>query len=35
MTSEYQSNVNFLNQQIAKLTSSNELKNTEIKQLIE
>jgi len=35
MTSEYQTNVGFLNQQISKLTSSNELKNNEIKQLIE
>lgn len=27
MTNEYQANVGFLNQQIAKLTSNNELKN--------
>jgi hypothetical protein len=33
MTSEYQTNVSFLNQQIAKLTSNNELKNNEIKML--
>lgn len=33
MTSEYQTNVGFLNQQIAKLTSGNELKNNEIKEL--
>ena len=35
MTNEYQANVGFLNQQISKLTSSNEQKNNEIKQLIE
>lgn len=35
MTNEYQANVGFLNQQIAKLTSNNELKNNEIKQLHE
>lgn len=35
MTNEYQANVGFLNQQIAKLTSNNELKNVEIKQLHE
>lgn len=33
MTSEYQANVGFLNQQIAKLTSNNEVKNNEIKML--
>ena len=33
MTNEYQTNVGFLNQQVAKLTSANELKNYEIKQL--
>lgn len=27
MTNEYQTNVGFLNQQVAKLTSANELKN--------
>ena len=35
MTNEYQANVGFLNQQIAKLTSNNELKNAEIKRLHE
>lgn len=35
MTSQYQANVGFLNQQIAKLTSNNELKNNEIKKLHE
>lgn len=35
MTNEYQANVGFLNQQIAKLTGNNELKNNEIKKLHE
>ena len=35
MTNEYQANVGFLNQQIAKLTSNNEVKNNEIKMLYE
>lgn len=35
MTNEYEANVGFLNQQIAKLSSNNELKNNEIKQLHE
>ena len=35
ITSEYQANVGFLNQQIAKLTSNNEIKNNEIKKLHE
>ena len=33
MTNEYQGNVGFLNQQIAKLTTSCDLKNKEIRQL--
>jgi uncharacterized phage infection (PIP) family protein YhgE len=35
MTDEYQTNVGFLNQQIAKLSSNTELKNAEIKKLQE
>lgn len=35
MVNEYQANISFLNQQIAKLTNSNDLKNNEIKQLHE
>ena len=35
MVNEYQANISFLNQQIAKLTNANELKNNEIKQLHE
>lgn len=35
MTNEYQANVGFLNQQIAKLTSNNQVKNNEIKMLHE
>ena len=35
MTNEYQANVGFLNQQIIKLTSNNEVKNNEIKMLYE
>lgn len=33
MSNEYQSNITFLNQQITKLTASNELKNNEIREL--
>lgn len=35
LNSEYQANIAFLNQQINKLTTSNELKNNEIRQLHE
>ena len=35
MAGEYQNNVGFLNQQIAKLTSHNEMKNNEIRKLHE
>ena len=35
LTSEYQNNVTFMTQQIAKLTTINETKNTELKKLYE
>lgn len=35
MANEYQANISFLNQQLAKVISSNDLKNNEIKQLHE
>ena len=35
MANEYQANISFLNQQIAKLINTNDLKNNEIKQLQE
>lgn len=35
LTSEYQTNINFMTQQIAKLTASNEVKNSEMKKLYE
>lgn len=35
LNSEYQANIAFLNQQLSKLTTSNELKNNEIRELHE
>lgn len=35
MASEYQNNIGFMTQQIAKLTAANETKNTELKKLYE
>ena len=35
MASEYQNNVAFMTQQIAKLTTQNDVKNTELKKLYE
>lgn len=35
MASEYQNNIAFMTQQIAKLTAANETKNTELKKLYE
>lgn len=35
LTSEYQNNITFMTQQIAKLTSANEVKNAEVKKLYE
>ena len=35
LSSEYQKNITFMTQQIAKLTTANEVKNTELKKLYE